>query len=119
MLTAAGVTFSPSAASAKLSRVATASNTRRALSGKRSKLRETLVFLMRRSGIVFAAQTPKAKTPSHELHRSHPMNANRLVALLAAAALTAAELLSLDYYTVRLGAQHTSQATVVAMITRR
>jgi len=47
------------------------------------------------------------------------MNANRLVALLAAAALTAAELLSLDYYTVRLGAQHTSQATVVAMITRR
>jgi hypothetical protein len=47
------------------------------------------------------------------------MNAIRLVALLAAAALTAAELLSLDYYTVRLSAQHTSQATMVALITRR
>jgi hypothetical protein len=47
------------------------------------------------------------------------MNAIRLVALLAAAALTAAELLSLDYYTVRLSAQHTGQAAVVARITRR
>jgi len=46
------------------------------------------------------------------------MNAIRLVALLAAAALTAAELLSLDYYTVRLSAQHTSPAAMVALSMR-
>ncbi len=47
------------------------------------------------------------------------MNAVRLVALLVAAALTAAELLSLDHYTARLSAEHTSQAAVVTLIARR
>jgi hypothetical protein len=46
------------------------------------------------------------------------MNAIRLVALLAAAAITAGELLSLDYYTVRLSAQPASQAAVLALIAR-
>ena len=47
------------------------------------------------------------------------MNATRLVALLLATALTATQLLSLDYYTARLGAGNTSQATVVALMARR
>lgn len=47
------------------------------------------------------------------------MNAIRLVALLVATALTAAELLSLDYYTARLNAHHTSPAAVVALIARQ
>jgi len=44
MLTAAGVTCSASAAAAKLRRVATASNTRSAFSGSRSKLRVASVL---------------------------------------------------------------------------
>lgn len=47
------------------------------------------------------------------------MNATRLVALLVAAALTAGELLSLDYYTARLSAAHGAQPAVVAFIPRR
>ena len=47
------------------------------------------------------------------------MNAIRLVAVLAAAALRAAESLSLDYYTRRLSAQPTGPAVGVALTTRR
>ena len=46
------------------------------------------------------------------------MNATRLVALLVATALTAAQLLSLDYYTARLSAHHMSPPAVLALIAR-
>ena len=52
MLTAAGVTYSESAASAKLKRVATASNTRRALGGSRSKADASSFFFTRRLAIL-------------------------------------------------------------------
>src|ERR1700682_416384 len=68
MLTAAGVTGSASPAPAKLRRVATASNTRSAFSGSRSKLRVASVFLRRRSDIAFAAQARGVNTVRHGLH---------------------------------------------------
>src|SRR5271156_5290363 len=67
MLTAAGVTWSASAASAKLRWAATASNTRSAFRGSLSKLRAASAFLVRRSDIAFAAQARKAKTAPHGL----------------------------------------------------
>ena len=47
------------------------------------------------------------------------MNATKLVALLVATALTAAQLLSLDYYTAELSAHHTIQSAEIALIARQ
>src|SRR5215468_411015 len=79
MLTAAGVTCSASAALAKLWRVATASNTRSAFSGSRSKLRVGSVFLKRRSDIAFAARGERRNTAHHRSHeeQSHEYHEDR------------------------------------------
>ena len=47
------------------------------------------------------------------------MNAIRFVALVGAVLLTAAELLSLDYYTARLASAQASHDAVVTLIARR
>src|SRR5215469_62247 len=87
MLTAAGVTCSASAAAAKLSRVATASNTRSAFNGSRSKLRVGSVFLTRRSDIAFAARAQRINTAHQGSHEelSHEHYQDRCVTHRAAA----------------------------------
>src|SRR6516165_1995356 len=79
MLTAAGVTCSASAAAEKLSRVATASKTRSAFNGSRSKLRVASVFLTPRSDIAFAGFGAQRKTAHQGLHEelSHEYHEDR------------------------------------------
>src|ERR1700756_5069075 len=114
MLTAAGVTCRASAASAKLRWVATASNTRSALSGSRSKLRAASVFLVCRSDIAFAAGAREAKTTHHWKHtRSSPMS-TKVVALFAALLLTTAEYLVFEYDAQQRVVQYRAEISRVA-----
>src|SRR5262249_43890083 len=110
MLTAAGVTCSASAASAKLNRVATASNTRSAFSGSRSKLRVGSVFLVRGSDIAFAAHAAPGDTVRHRMNTVCLLNHTRrcsmkaptapnFVALFVALVLTVGEVLIMQYDT--------------------
>jgi hypothetical protein len=67
MLTAAGVTCSASAASVKLRREATLSNTRRPFKGSLSNPGKRLVFLNLLSDIAFADRAPRADNVHHQV----------------------------------------------------